>query len=209
MARSSLPVVVVGAAICTPPPSTVIWTVFLRRLLRRTRYSMVVSPKRMWSRSVNAGSFVGRVRRFGSPIRPGVLPSCDAFNRMRKPEPATMPLLDWPMRLEQGREAEPDRQANRSALGGWEARRQEPAVHLTIAAVAPWRYPSTMSPYRLHRSHLPRGERFMAGGAAFRGNDGRGPRQQWVLYDCGGSLASPCPGEDSVSRERRSCFTAG
>ena len=36
MARSSLSGVVMGAATYTPPPSVVIWTVFLRRSLRRT-----------------------------------------------------------------------------------------------------------------------------------------------------------------------------
>ena len=36
MARSSLSGVVMGAVICTPPPSVVIWTVFLRLSLRRT-----------------------------------------------------------------------------------------------------------------------------------------------------------------------------
>ena len=34
-----------GAATRTSPPSTVIWTVFLRRRLRRTSYSMSRVPK--------------------------------------------------------------------------------------------------------------------------------------------------------------------
>ena len=67
MARSSLSGVVAGAATCTPPPSNVIWTVFLRRSLRRTSYSMVVSPKRTLLRSLTASSCVGPTPRSGSP----------------------------------------------------------------------------------------------------------------------------------------------
>ena len=59
-----------GAATCTAPASTVIRTVFRRLLLRRTSYSMVVSPKRILRRFFTAHSSLGSNSAMREPVAP-------------------------------------------------------------------------------------------------------------------------------------------